>query len=88
MNFKDRLEQVRKDNSQINQLNRIKKLITSHKIKDNIVLKKMKREHWIIDNNNKHILAWACENTMNIVIACLYPNELNEKIKSKEVMGE
>lgn len=83
MNFKDKLEEIRKDNSRISQLNRIKKIVGNHKIKYNPILSKMKRDDWIIDNNNKHVIAEACKLTMTIVMACLYPNELNEAEKEK-----
>lgn len=76
MNFFDRLEEIRKDNSKINQLKRIKRIISSRKIKENIVLSKMKRDGWNVDAKNKYILASACENSINIVLACLYPSEL------------
>jgi hypothetical protein len=67
----------KKDNEIRRCLNEIEKLVFNMKIKDNPVLKRMKKEDWIVGIHDKARLCWANKYTLDIVRACLL-GELQE----------
>ena len=69
--FYYKLEKIRSKNEIENTLNRIEDLIFNCEIKNNPLLRRLKKEDWIVNVNNKNVLRWTGKCTIDIIKASL-----------------
>lgn len=65
----------KKDNEIRRTLDKIERMVFNMKITKNPVLRRMKKEDWIVTVNNKASFCWACKYTTDIIRAALLGEE-------------